>query len=325
MGSFRQKAKSIGQIAAASALELESTPAIMLLVLAGLLLVSFIPLFQFHSFGEAGRLCRDGALAYQLTVGSLISVCGAAFSIRRELGSGTALAVLSKPVSRTGFLVGKWIGVLAVTSKFWLATLCCGLVAWRVPERMHQSADGAAPLADNVSQAALLLLPAVSLLAGAAANRLKGARFALASTRCMVAGSFALAVFMSLLTRDMVFSPSPGNIDKDAIAPSFLILLSLAVYSSIAAALSTAIKGAAVGLVLLVLMALGLSWDGAINAFGPIAALPVPNLQSFWVCGYAADGGLPPGYLPVSCTYAAALSAAAMALGSILFSKRDIS
>ena len=64
--------------------------------------------------------CRLGeALRIVLVIGLALSVVAASSTIHDEVANGTAAAALAKPVSRDVFLVGKWLGVMTVTLRFW--------------------------------------------------------------------------------------------------------------------------------------------------------------------------------------------------------------
>ncbi|MCH2136964.1 MAG: hypothetical protein MK101_10360 [Phycisphaerales bacterium] len=99
---------------------------ITLVVVAGaaLLIVMSNPLAAF-TMGEDQRMLIDIGLATVFTGGAVLAAFIATGVLGREIAQKTALTVISKPVSRTVFLVGKFIGV---SCALLLTVLCLSLV-----------------------------------------------------------------------------------------------------------------------------------------------------------------------------------------------------
>ncbi len=317
--------RRIRAIAATTAAELYGQPAVLLLTLGGVMAIALIPFLQLHSFGEAGRLARDGGLAYQLVIGLALAVVSASSTIHDEVANGTAAAALAKPVSRDLFLVGKWLGVMTVTLRFWFCMLAATLLAERVAERV----DGYDFVTDRPVQFVLFLVPMLSLVIAGYLHNRRRARFCRAALTILVwflAGALAAGL---LFTRRTTFAPSFGNLHLAVIPVSALIFLALGVYSAIAAALATRLKASPAMVVCFLLLLLGLSSDTLLSQTSPapirLFASIIPNLQSFWMCDTLAPGGsLPPHYLPLATFYAAALAAAALGAAMLAFRGKDI-
>ena len=99
---------------------------ITLVVVAGaaLLIVMSNPLAAF-TMGDDQRMLIDIGLATVFTGGAVLAAFIATGVLGREIAQKTALTVISKPVSRTIFLLGKYIGVAAALM---LALLCLSVV-----------------------------------------------------------------------------------------------------------------------------------------------------------------------------------------------------
>lgn len=108
-------------------LETCSEPLALLLTLCAVLTISLTSAMHFHQFGEPTRMSRDAGLSALIVFG----LCHAAFCtikvFRRELESGTIQMALSHPISRTGFLIAKLIGV-SLASLVFTVTLSCATV-----------------------------------------------------------------------------------------------------------------------------------------------------------------------------------------------------
>ncbi|HWA97536.1 MAG TPA: ABC transporter permease subunit [Pirellulales bacterium] len=81
------------------------------LVLGSLLLfaLAFIP---YNTFGDDVKVMKDSGLTLILLAGILLAVWTASVSVADELEGRTALTLLSKPMTRRQFLIGKFLGVL---------------------------------------------------------------------------------------------------------------------------------------------------------------------------------------------------------------------
>jgi len=101
-----------GVIAQATAKEAVRQPVFLLsLALAIVILVinTFLPFF---SLGEDVKMLKDCGLATILITGLLIAVWTASTSVAEEIEGKTAMTLLSKPINRRQFVLGKYIGIL---------------------------------------------------------------------------------------------------------------------------------------------------------------------------------------------------------------------
>jgi len=101
-----------GVIAQATAKEAIRQPVFLLsLALACVILVvnTFLPFF---SLGEDVKMLKDCGLATILITGLLIAVWTASTSVAEEIDGKTAMTLLSKPINRRQFVLGKYIGIL---------------------------------------------------------------------------------------------------------------------------------------------------------------------------------------------------------------------
>ena len=325
----RSGMRPLAALARTTLIESMQQPAVLLLTLGGVVATAFIPLLQFHEFGEPGRLARDGALAYQLTLGLVLAVAAASAAIQRELAGGTASAALSKPLSRDAFVAGKFLGVAAMLLNFWYALLAAMLIAERVAYRVAGTDGEPVGATDTRAQAFLLLAVPLALAAAGLLHNRRRARFGLAALRGLQA-ILTLGLFAAFgLDRLGAWRPAADNLDLRLVPVSLLILAALMLFAALATALSTRLKGGAALVVCALVLALGLAAD---PLMAPSHALParlaarlLPNVQSFWLCDVLTGGGtLPLSYVGGACAYAAAWSLAALALGMLAFRPCDI-
>lgn len=99
-------------------------PIYFLMLLAGLILIGCYPSAALFVFSEQLKLVVDSSMATGLIFGLIIAVLCASHTVTREMRNGTVLLLLSKPVYRWTFILGKITGIgIAVT----LFTLLCNL------------------------------------------------------------------------------------------------------------------------------------------------------------------------------------------------------
>ncbi len=75
----------------------------------GLLAFVYIP---YNTFGEDIKMLKDSGLIWIMVWGMIVAIWSASVSISEEVEGRTALTVLSKPVQRRQFILGKFLGVL---------------------------------------------------------------------------------------------------------------------------------------------------------------------------------------------------------------------
>ena len=220
-------------IAGNTARELVRNPAYVTLVAFGSALAALSPAFAFFHLGEQLKMVVDLGLGTALVVGLLVGVLGASWAVNEELESLSALAVLAKPVSRTVFLLGKYLGVLAA------AALAVALQGLALLFTLRVLGDDSAVFLACALAALVLALAAWLLLVrlGASWGRAAMAAFGLAAAALIVAlDSHGL---LALFGREV-----PGW--SWALVPGLIgVILQVAVLGAVAVALATRLTLAA--------------------------------------------------------------------------------
>jgi hypothetical protein len=106
------KTARVGMIAAATFKEAIRQPLFLLLLslcVVSILVNTFLPFF---SLGEDVKMLKDAGLATLLICGLLLAVWTASTSIADEIEGKTAMTLLSKPITRRQFVVGKYLGIM---------------------------------------------------------------------------------------------------------------------------------------------------------------------------------------------------------------------
>ena len=130
---FRRTTRA-GVLAAATAKEAVRQPVFLLsgaLAVALLVVNTFLPFF---SLGEDVKMLKDTGLATMLIVGLLVAVWTASTTIHDEIEGRTAMTLLSKPINRRQFVLGKYLGILQAVGLLTLVVggIFLGLIFYKV-------------------------------------------------------------------------------------------------------------------------------------------------------------------------------------------------
>ena len=129
-------------IATNAFMELVRQPIFLLLTTLSSLFIVFLAAVPYFAMGEDGKMVKDSSLATMLMIGLFVAVLSASASVAHEIRTGTALAVLAKPVGRAKFLLAKYCGLAAA-----LVVLCyVNTLATLLASRMAFDAYGEADL-----------------------------------------------------------------------------------------------------------------------------------------------------------------------------------
>jgi ABC-type transport system involved in multi-copper enzyme maturation permease subunit len=95
---------------------------VLLLGLVALVLFVFIP---YNTFGEDIKVLKDSGMTLIMVLGIIQAVWASSTSVADEIEGRTALTVLSKPIGRRSFILGKYTGIFwTVVVLFALLGLC---------------------------------------------------------------------------------------------------------------------------------------------------------------------------------------------------------
>ena len=87
-------------------------PLYLLLMGLGLFGVILFGFYPFNTLGDDIRLLKDSGVTIIMVLGMLQTVWSAGTTVSDEIEGRTALTVLSKPVSRRSFILGKYAGIM---------------------------------------------------------------------------------------------------------------------------------------------------------------------------------------------------------------------
>ena len=284
--------------------------------------------------GGDTKMLIDNCLASLLLYGLFASVFSATGVITREIESFTVLTVVSKPVSRPVFFLGKYIGVAGamLIAYFFLAIVFIMTVRFGVLERASDKFDQ--PVV-TLGIAAV----AISLIAAVFCNYVYNWHF-LATLTAWIVPLAALALGITLFFDKQWQPQSPLTYFgyKESIPPISLvyavglIYLAITILTACAVTLSTRFSQVVTLILCSGIFILGLLSDyyfGASqtqgNLLGQISYHLLPNFQFFWL------GDAITQQLDISlwhclrvAAYAGLYTAGVLSLGIALFQTREV-
>ncbi len=109
---IRWLAPRVSVIATATAKEAISQPLYFLLLAVGIVALSAYVIIPYNTFGEDVKMLKTSGMVTIKILAIIVALWTASVSISEEIEGRTALTVLSKPVSRRQFILGKFLGII---------------------------------------------------------------------------------------------------------------------------------------------------------------------------------------------------------------------
>jgi hypothetical protein len=314
-------------IAVNAFMELVRQPVFLLLMTGSVMFEIFLAVPYYFAFGDEPKLVENSVLALMLLSGLFGAVLSASSSLAREIRSGTALAVLSKPVGRVEFLLAKFAGLAAALTILTYVNMIGVLLASRMAFDAYGKTD----------------LPAIGIFAGgiAAAYALAGfgnfflrRTFVSDAVLAMVVFTTLAAFLIFQFTSQMESLGTVARVNWNLLPAGLLILFALWILAAIALACSTRLDTIATMAICSAFFLLGLMSDYFFGRaaehgswLGSMLYSVIPNWQIFWLAD-AIDSGRSTfhwGYVGKALAYAVFYAGAALAAGAALFEERELS
>jgi ABC-type transport system involved in multi-copper enzyme maturation permease subunit len=308
-------------------MELVRQPIFLLLLTGSVLFEIFLAVPYYFAFGDEMKLVKTSTLAVMLLSGLFGAVLSASASLAREIRTGTALAVLSKPVSRAQFLLAKFAGLAAALTLLAYVNLVGVMTASWMAFDAYGKTD----------------LMAIGIFAGGIALAYAMAGFSnFFLRRPFVSDAvFAMVIMVTLaafiilqFTRQMQSLGDWAAVDWRLIPAGVLILFAFWIFAAVAVACSTRLDMIATLTVCSGIFLLGLMSD---YLFGQLAErgswwasalyTAVPNWQLFWLADALETGksSFSWAYVGKAFAYMVFYAGAALAVAVALFDERELS
>jgi len=308
-------------------MELVRQPVFLLLMTGSLLFEIFLAVPYYFAFGDEPKLVENSALAVMFLTGLLGAVLSASASLAREIRSGTALAVLSKPVGRTRFLLAKYAGLAGALTLLAYVNLTGVLLAsW-----MAFDAYGST---DVVALAIIGGAVALAYLGGAFSNFFLRRNFVSDAVFALVLTITVAAFVIFTFTTQKATVGVMAQVDWRLLPAGILILFALWMLAALATACATRLDIIPTLAICTAFFLAGLMSD---YFFGRRAETGswwastlytlMPNWQLFWLADALETGKstFQWDYVGKAFFYMAGYAGAALAVGAALFEERELS
>jgi len=307
-------------------MELIRQPVFLLLMTVSASFEVFLACIYYFGFGDDPKLIKNTALGVVFLAGLFGAVLSASTSLGREIRSGTALAVLSKPVGRARFLLAKFLGLAGALTVLTYVNGLAALLATRMAFDNYGDIDK----------------PGLAFFAGAMVLAYLSAGFSnFFLRRTFVADAvFGVVALQTLAFIALQFIERDASrmegfytgIDWRVISAAALLLMALFIVAALALACSTRLDTLPTMSICSALFLLGLVSDyfwGTRAADGSWLASVLytvtPNWQLFWMADLLeGEKKIPLSYMGKALAYCAAYVGAILAVALALFEDREL-
>lgn len=293
------------------------------------LLVLNVSLAAF-TLDDDDKLLLDLGLSTLLISGLFLSVFSAAGVLSREIDNKTVLTVISKPIGRSTFLFGKFVGLTAaLTVAFYLCTLVFVLtVRHGVMQNTTDPFDG--PVLVFGLGAVF-----VSIFVAAFRNYFYGKDFPTGVISLLVPAVTLAVVLVGKFDAEWEdIGWASDFVGGQVLMATYLVFLLVIMMAAFAVAASTRVGQLATLVLCTTVLALGIISDYAFGQHAETSHLAqaayrlVPNVGPFWVIdGLHAEmtqTTVTPEYLGYVTAYAALLTVGTLGVAAALFQRREL-
>jgi ABC-type transport system involved in multi-copper enzyme maturation permease subunit len=301
-------------------------PIYAVIIVFSLLLMLLAPAVSMYTLDEDIMLLRELGLSTLFLGGLFIAVFASTGAITEEIESGTITTVLSKPISRPTFVIGKFLGIsMAVALSHLLITMALLMIV------RHGTLETASDEIDWTVITAAGAGILATLIITAFLNYIYDWNF---PSTGVVLGTvfFGFGIlFLVFVDKEWKFNPVGSHFEMFDIIASGLLLLALFALVALAILFSTRFNEVVTLTLCVGVFLLGLISDWVFGRFADqhiwakIGSILTPNLQIFWVSDAIYETGtVPAAYLLLAITYSALYTAGILALAVAFFQRRQI-
>lgn len=303
-------------------------PIYAVIIVIALLSMFISPSLTMYTLEDDNKLLRELALSTLFLAGLFTAIFSASAAVTEEFETKTIITVLSKPIQRPVFIIGKFFGV---TAAVFLSLYIC-TIAFLMATR-HGVLTTASDTHDMTVLGAAGVIIGASMLLTAFLNYSYDWKFsstAIVSTAILATLGI---IFLTLVDRNWKFNPANNGIALFDIYASVLILIAIVILVALAIMFSTRFNIVLTLICCVGVFLLGLISDYAFGRFAEshiwakIGRMLVPNLQVFWISDaiYEESSQLSASYIATSASYGLCYTAAILLVAIALFQTRQAS
>ena len=247
-------------------------------------------------FRKQLKLVIDSSMATTMLFGLFIAVLCAGHTISREMKNGTVLLLMSKPVTRSAFVLSKIFGIFGALTIFVLLCVCASALSVLIAKDQFQL--------DNVVMSCYFGALAVSAIYGGVRNYMAQKSFSSHAVAAMLVLLPILTVVMYVVRyRAIVAQGYDDYIPLLQLIPALLLMFpAVWVMGLISAALAIRLDFISNLLICLAIFLIGLvsqyflvQWFGVDSTIGAVLGSILPNWQFFWMADALTNQAQIPG------------------------------
>lgn len=306
-------------------MELLRQPIFLILMSAASAFIVFLSVTPYFGLGDDVKLVKTSTMAILLLAGLFAAVLAATSSLSDELKGGTALAVLSKPVSRVSFLLGKLLGVCGGLAVMVYINLLSILLASRMG---YDSYGGTDPVGTTLFTVALVVAFGIA----AFTNYFLEKNFVSSAVFYLVLIMTLAFIGINFIDHEWHLQSFATGVDWQLLPAVVCILFMLWLIASLAITTSTRLDMIATLTICVIVLMVGLMSDyffgqmaSSGSWLGNILYTIVPNWQNFWLAdAIETENGIPWAYVGHAFTYMICFMVAVVSVGMCLFDNREL-
>lgn len=324
-------------IASNAFMELVRQPIFLLVMTAAACFSIFLSSVYYFGFGDDQWLVKDSTLAVMFVSGLFAAGISASAAVAHEIRSGTALAVLAKPVGKAQFLIGKYLGLIGALTVLTYVNALASLLASRMSFDVYGNPDS---VALKIFYGAVVL----AFLLGGLTNYFARRAFVPDATMFMVILITLAFVAINFVDKEGNFQSFGKETDWRLIPAALLILMGLFLLAAVALACSTRLDMIPTLAICTAVFLIGLMSDYLFGRrlddkmadpsiwqtlgiwVSSVLYTIIPNWQLFWLSDALEKGRtIPWSYVGKATAYVAGYLGAALAFAMLLFEDRELS
>lgn len=317
--------RQVVTIARNAFMELVRQPVFLLITTSVAVLAVFLASVPYFGFGDDPKLAKDSVLALILLAGLVCAVLSASSSVTREIRTGTALAVLAKPVGRAQFLLAKYAGLAAALAVMVYVSLLAALLASRMAYDAYGSTDW-------LGLALFYAFIGLAYGLGGVSNFFLRRPFVSDAVFSLVGTTTLAFVLINFISKEGRLQPWGTGIDWRMVPAGVLLLFAVWILAALALACSTRLEVVASLAVCSAFFLLGLMSDYLFGRraeagqwWASVLYTVLPNWQLLWMAdALDQERYIPWSYVGTALAYVVGYVGAALALALALFEDREL-
>jgi len=319
-------------IAKVTFLQVIRQPIFGVLLLLAMGLMTLAPSVTALSLDDDNKMLQDMCISTILVTGLVLSAFSASGAVSAEIEDQTILTIVSKPINRFAFLVGKFVGVMAAL------LLACAFMTLAFMMVLRHGVLTAAYMSRDWPVVIFGLgAAAIALVFAGIANYLFDLQFAPAAMAIGLPLITFSAIIIGFFDKHWQLQPFGKGYSLDVLSACLLLLFAVWILAAVCIVCSTRLTVVWTIVLAFVALCLGMVWDhyvlpridAAQNEAARIgwSALyaAIPNFQIFWMIdALDRNKSIAPIYLIHAAGYAGAFILAMLFLAFALFLGRQV-